>query len=81
MVKLPNLRRVRERFPLTQAELAERAGISRVALIAIEHGESEPYPRTIRRLARALKVKPAELMGDEQDDRPTEDHSTSSTPN
>ena len=62
MVKLTRLRTIRERVPLTQRELADLAGINRVTLVRIETGQEEPFPRTIRKLAKALKVNPADLM-------------------
>lgn len=62
MVKLTRLRTVRERKALSQQELAMLAGISRVAVVRIEAGDSEPYPSTVRKLAAALNVEPAELM-------------------
>lgn len=49
------LRRWREAAGLTQAELAERAGISDKAIGALESGRRQrPYPSTIRALADAL---------------------------
>lgn len=68
MVKLVRLRPLRENKLLTQEELAEKAGINRVSLAAIESGQSEPRPATIRRLAEALEVDPKELMRAEMDD-------------
>ena len=62
MVKLTNLRAIRERQALSQAELADRAGISRVSVVRIENGDAEPYPSTTRKLAAALGVAPADLM-------------------
>jgi transcriptional regulator with XRE-family HTH domain len=62
MVKLTRLRTVRERVPLTQRELADLADINRVTLVRIETGQEEPFPRTIRKLAKALKVSPTDLM-------------------
>jgi transcriptional regulator with XRE-family HTH domain len=62
MVTLTRLRTVRERVPLTQQELADLAGINRVTLVRIEAGQEEPFPRTIRKLAKALRVNPADLM-------------------
>lgn len=53
---------LRESQVLTQAELAQRAGISELSVHKIETGQQQPRPATIRKLARALKVKPAELM-------------------
>ena len=58
------LKRLRTRNALTQAELAERAGLTTAAVARIERNESEPHMSSIRKLARALGVKPAELVGD-----------------
>jgi transcriptional regulator with XRE-family HTH domain len=46
----------------TQAELAERVGISRVALSHIEAGISNPGERTIALLAGVFKVEPHQLV-------------------
>lgn len=61
MVHLTRLKALRERQALTQAELAARAGINRVTLARIEGG-AQPYPVTVRKLAAALGVEPADLM-------------------
>jgi transcriptional regulator with XRE-family HTH domain len=55
------LRRYREGARLTQEELAARAGLSVRGLQHLERGERRPYPDTIRRLATALALSPAEL--------------------
>ena len=52
----------RERRALTQQELADLAGITRVALSRIESGQAEPMAKTIRRLAHALNVQVDDLM-------------------
>jgi transcriptional regulator with XRE-family HTH domain len=46
----------------TQAELAERVGISRVALSHIESGITNPGERTVALLAGVFKVEPHELV-------------------
>ena len=46
----------------TQAELAERVGISRVALSHLEAGISTPGERTVALLAGVFKVEPHELV-------------------
>ena len=61
MVQLSRLKGLRERKALTQEELAHKAGINRVTLARIETG-AQPYPATVRKLADALGVEPAELM-------------------
>lgn len=62
VVRLPRLRYLRERAALTQAELAEKAGVSRATVMAIELGTTDPVPRTIRALATALEVRPSDMM-------------------
>lgn len=56
------VKRVRERALLTQEELANRAGIGLTTLNRIENDRAEPHFRTIRKLAKALDVDPAELL-------------------
>jgi len=46
----------------TQAELAERVGISRVAVSHIEAGISNPGERTVALLAGVFKIEPHELV-------------------
>jgi transcriptional regulator with XRE-family HTH domain len=46
----------------TQAELAERVGISRVALSHIESAISNPGERTVALLSGVFKVEPHELV-------------------
>ena len=55
------LKELRERNLLTQAELGVAAGVSRDQVSRIERDEVDPRFRTIRKLARALKVDPSEL--------------------
>jgi transcriptional regulator with XRE-family HTH domain len=62
VVKLTRLRAIRERKALSQRELAAKAGVSPVTVARIETGQDEPYPSTVRKLAAALGVEPAELM-------------------
>jgi transcriptional regulator with XRE-family HTH domain len=46
----------------TQAELADRVGISRVAMSHIEAGISNPGERTVALLAGVFKLEPHELV-------------------
>jgi transcriptional regulator with XRE-family HTH domain len=56
------LKRQRTRRALTQAELAERAGVTTATVARIERDEIEPRMTTLRKLAEALEVDPAELV-------------------
>jgi transcriptional regulator with XRE-family HTH domain len=62
VVKLTRLRMWRERKALTQQQLAEKAGLTRVTVARVETGREEPYPTTVRKLADALGLEPEELM-------------------
>jgi transcriptional regulator with XRE-family HTH domain len=61
-VELPNLREERLRVALTQDELAEDSGVARSSIARIENG-ARAAVTSARRLARALGVEPADLMG------------------
>ncbi len=57
--QLKNLRTLRA---LTQAEVAERAGVTTATVARVERNEIEPRMTTLRKLAAALEVDPAELV-------------------
>ena len=63
--RLPDLRRARELAALTQAELADLAGIHRVSLANLERSAVGAQPKTIRALAQALGCTPAQLLGEQ----------------
>ena len=63
--QLPSLKAWREYRALTQRELASKAGVGSATIARLETG-SATYATTIRKLARALKVKPEDLL-DEPD--------------
>ncbi len=56
------VKRLRTLNALTQAELAQRAGLTTAAVARIERDEAEPRPSTLRKLARALDVQPRDLI-------------------
>jgi transcriptional regulator with XRE-family HTH domain len=62
-VAIPGLKAARVRKLLTQGQLAEQAGLGRSTLARIEAGAPAAL-RTVRRLADALGVDPAVLMGE-----------------
>lgn len=57
-----NLMRLRKEKGLTQAALAEAAGLSRQGYLALEKGRSEPQVATLRGLAGALGVPLKDLV-------------------
>jgi transcriptional regulator with XRE-family HTH domain len=65
-MRLPGLRRCRESALLTQADLAERSGVSEVTINRLENNRHEARISTVRKLAEALRVEASELMESEQ---------------
>ena len=63
MAVLHRLREYRERNALSQDELATRAGVTRTTVVRLEQRKTGAQPGTLRKLARALSVKPEELLG------------------
>ena len=60
------MRQLRQERALSLRELAELSGVAFDAINKLENERREAQPRTIRRLAEALRVEPKELMkGDE----------------
>lgn len=53
--------RDRRKPPMTQEELAERAGIDQTYVSLIEAGKRSPSDDIKRRLAKALKISPVRL--------------------
>ena len=65
MARLRELRRLRV---LSMRELEELSGVSYNTIWRLETGRTGAQPRTIRRIAGALGVDPAELVKGEGDD-------------
>lgn len=61
---LPNLRQIREGQRYSLRALAEKVGMSYVALFRLETGETDPRLSTLRKLAKALGVTVADLIGE-----------------
>jgi DNA-binding XRE family transcriptional regulator len=56
------LRTLREKRFLSHRDLAKRAGVSPTTILNLEAGRVEAQRRTVRKLARALEVDPADLV-------------------
>jgi len=52
----------RESLAMTQQELADAAGVGRITVSNIERGLTQPRMPTLKKLAKALRVKPVELL-------------------
>ena len=57
-----NVREIRKRNGLTQAELAEKCNISNTFIGEIETGIKYPAPKTLEKIAEALEVMPYVLL-------------------
>ena len=66
-IPLPGLRPARQRLGLTQRQLAARAGTGQQTICKLETLRRGAYPRTLQKLAAALGVSPADLVGDRID--------------
>jgi putative transcriptional regulator len=55
---------------MTQAELAERAGVTRQTIIAIEKGAFNPSVKLALKMARVFGVTVEELFSLGEDDQP-----------
>ncbi len=58
---MPTLRELRLARALSQRDLAEQAGVTQKTVLDLELGRKEPLLQTIRKLAAALGVEPAEV--------------------
>jgi transcriptional regulator with XRE-family HTH domain len=57
------IKSLRARRGLTQKQLAERAGISHGYVARLETARQDPSLTVLEKLAKALRVKIAELLG------------------
>ena len=58
-----NVRRLRAKKKLSQKALADRVGISVSYVSMLERGQRSPPLETVEKMARALSVSPASLLG------------------
>lgn len=58
----------RKRNVMTQAELANAAGVALITITRLENesGQANPRPDTVRKIAKALDVDPAWLLFGEE---------------
>jgi transcriptional regulator with XRE-family HTH domain len=66
-VDVQRLKELRRQRVLSLRELEERSGVSYNVIWRIEAGRQGAQPRTIRKLAEALGVAPAELVKGERE--------------
>ncbi len=59
---MERLKELRRRRVLTLRELEEESGVSYNTIWRLENGHRQARPSTIRRLAAALGVQPADLV-------------------
>jgi transcriptional regulator with XRE-family HTH domain len=57
-----NVRHIREGQGISQEELADRAGIHRTYISGVERGIRNPTVTVLEKIAKALKVKAADLL-------------------
>jgi transcriptional regulator with XRE-family HTH domain len=62
-MKLRGLRQARQRQGLSISQLADMTGLRRESISRFEHGQEEPQPYALRRLAAVLETSLAELSG------------------
>ena len=60
------LQRLREEQVLSQRELARLAGLTHQTVWRFENGSTNAHPKTIRKIAEALRVEPKELVKKER---------------
>jgi transcriptional regulator with XRE-family HTH domain len=63
---LPSLAAHRRKRGLTQRQLGELAGVSHTTVQQVESLKRGAYPQTMQKLATALRVETADLVGGER---------------
>ncbi|HEY6730844.1 MAG TPA: helix-turn-helix transcriptional regulator [Solirubrobacterales bacterium] len=57
-----NLRDARTKLGMSQEQVAERSGVHATEVSRIEAGKRDPRVSTVERLARAVEVRPGQLL-------------------
>jgi transcriptional regulator with XRE-family HTH domain len=57
-----NLRTTRRKLGLTQEQVSDRSGVHATEISRIEAGRRDPQVSTVEKLARALELRPGELL-------------------
>lgn len=60
-----NIRALRQEAGLSQAELADRVGVSQTWISRLELGQGNPTLNTLNRLAEAFDVRITDLLGEQ----------------
>jgi transcriptional regulator with XRE-family HTH domain len=58
------IREPRTALDLTQADLADKCGLHRTIIVSVEMGERNVAILSLRRIAKALRIKPADLLSE-----------------
>jgi len=56
-----SLRELRNEAFLSQIELAKEAGLTIATISRLETGKRKPHRRTVRKIAKVLKVQPGDI--------------------
>jgi transcriptional regulator with XRE-family HTH domain len=58
----PNLRKARLELEMSQEQVADRSGVHATEVSRIEAGKRDPRVSTVERLAKAVKMRPGQLL-------------------
>jgi transcriptional regulator with XRE-family HTH domain len=57
-----NLRKARDGLELTQEQVAQRSGVQAGEISRIEAGKRDPQVSTVLKLAKAIELRPGQLL-------------------